>query len=82
MGLVIFCVAITMLIIGAAVGRFSVTRSNSKAQLNSKERLELDSLRDLTDRLMDSALTRIEIDPFAMTTVDEIRQYQRKALER
>lgn len=74
---------IAVLLIGccvgaAAVGRASALRTNRRAELTKQDRDELVALRELRDELLSQAIDRVELEPFAVVTIDTIRTHQKR----
>ena len=52
-------------------------RRNGKVALTARERKELAGLQDMRDKLLTAALDRVEVDPFAVEVIDQIRTTNR-----
>lgn len=51
-----------------------------KSPISKQEKIELEAWRQLDDRLLELAMDHLEIDPFAVIVLDEVRKTQKQIM--
>lgn len=66
------------LLVGVALGYAVAAGGNRSKRLTRPEKRELEQLRTMRDGLLEGALDRVEVEPFAVTVIDTIRDTQKE----